>query len=128
MKVNFKVPRSLDGVNYPKGIHTIPDSLASHWYFLAMVQNGNAVVLEAPSKIAPEVPATPEKIPEKAPEAPSTPNYHEHMKQWESEQDKKNAKTEKVETVEQPNKRKDAAAKAAATRAANKAKLKEVAK
>lgn len=131
MKVQFKMPRSLDGVNYSKGVHEVPDSLASHWYFLAMIQNGVAVILEAAGKKQPEAPMVPEKPIEKPEETPSVPNYHEHMAQWESEQDKKNKIETKVENhvvEDKTSKRKEAAAKAAATRAANKAKSKEVGK
>lgn len=48
MKVLFKHPRCIDGVDYHKGEHVLPDSLASHWYFLACVANNAATITEAP--------------------------------------------------------------------------------
>lgn len=46
MRVNFKVPRSIGGKDYPKGIHTVPDSVEKDWYFKAMIKAGSAVVVD----------------------------------------------------------------------------------
>ena len=51
MKVKFKQPRCIDGVDYYVGVCDVPDKIASHWYFLAAVANGVAVVVEAPSQV-----------------------------------------------------------------------------
>ena len=84
MKVLFREPRSINGVDYSKGTHEVPDALEGHWFFKACVVNGSAVVVEKGGQAvkAPEAPKQPE-----APKA-SAPNYHEHMKQWESKADK----------------------------------------
>lgn len=85
MKVNFKVPREIDGVTYQKGVQEVPDSLKKHWYLLAIIQNGNASIVEE-GKPAPVAP----KKKEAAPKLDSPANtYREHQKNWESEEEKK---------------------------------------
>jgi len=85
VKVLFKKPLCIGGVDYSKGTHEVPDSLESHWFFKANLVNGSLSILEKGGQkvVVPE--------PVKAPEAPPKPaeNYHEHMKQWESKEDKK---------------------------------------
>lgn len=83
MKVQFKQPRSLDGVSYAKGIHEVPDSLSGHWYLLAMIQNDVAVILEGPAQEAPPVIEE-----ETVPDLPKSKTYQEHMKEWESKEEK----------------------------------------
>lgn len=106
MKVNFKMPRSLDGVDYKKGTHEVPDSLAKHWYLLAMIQNGVASIVEAPGAVKPQAPVIPETPPPQTPVVPSqpaAPSYHDHMANWESEEEKakKAQATAPVETATQ---------------------------
>lgn len=50
MKVNLKRQVKLDGHVYRIGIQEIPDEVAGHWFFLALVSNGEALVMEAPKK------------------------------------------------------------------------------
>lgn len=52
MKVQVLRPVCFDKVDYPVGIHEMPDQLASHWYFLALVANGSAFIVEAPAGAA----------------------------------------------------------------------------
>lgn len=74
MKVLFKQPRSIDGVDYSKGEHQVPDSLESHWFFKACLVNGSVSVLEKGGvNVVPEAPKVPE-----APQKPA-PNYQEQM-------------------------------------------------
>lgn len=89
MKIQFKMPRSLDGVNYSKGIHEVPDSLSKHWYFLALVQNGDAVILESAKDKTSH-----EEVEEKTVELPA-PTYQEHMAQWKSKEELGEKKTRK---------------------------------
>lgn len=143
MKVLFKVPRSIGGVDYRKGTHEVPDNMASNWYLLAQIQNGNATIVEGPGASKPAPPAPPAQVPAQIdPPKPSAPSYHEHMAQWESEKEKKSSTATQEEATkmvesgeaqipaeavidEKTQKRKDAAKKAAATRAANKAQSKK---
>lgn len=50
MKVQFKYPRCINGQDYQKGIHELPDSVGSDWFFLACVNNGDVVIVGAPAK------------------------------------------------------------------------------
>lgn len=54
MKVNFKVPRAIDGVTYSKGVHEVPDSLRSHWYFLALLGNSEAMLVSNSARVTGE--------------------------------------------------------------------------
>ena len=46
MIVKFKVPRCIDGVNYPVGEHAVDDKYRKHWYFLACLTNGDFLILK----------------------------------------------------------------------------------
>lgn len=48
MKVRFLSPASIDGISYVKGEHELDDSLSIHWYLLALVGDGKAVITEKP--------------------------------------------------------------------------------
>lgn len=50
MKVELKVPSIFNKHHYVPGIHEVPDELAGHWYFLALVANGKVKVLKGPKK------------------------------------------------------------------------------
>jgi hypothetical protein len=68
MKVKFFYPRIFSGTVYPKGIHTVPDSLAQDQYFKILEKTGDVAALptEAPAPKAPE----PESEKAKAPSQP----------------------------------------------------------
>lgn len=51
MKVKFKGPVAVDGVDYNAGEHEFADSYASHWYILALIANGKALVTDLPKSI-----------------------------------------------------------------------------
>ncbi len=59
MRIELKRAASLAGHDYQAGKHEVPDSVASHWFFLALVANGKAVVLEAAKAAAPVVEPAP---------------------------------------------------------------------
>lgn len=82
MKVKFLKPRSIDGVDYSKGIHEVPDKAAKDWFFLACLNNGDLLAVEDAKK---EVKAVEKQEPKK--EEPK--DYREHMSTWESKEDKK---------------------------------------
>lgn len=63
MKVQLKRAAHLGGHDYAKGVHELPDSLASHWFFLALQVDGHAVMLEEPKKIAIDPPMVEEAPP-----------------------------------------------------------------
>lgn len=44
MKVVFKQPRLIDGVFFDKGERDLPKKFENHWYFKALVGNGDVVV------------------------------------------------------------------------------------
>lgn len=49
MKALFKFNREIDGKDYKKGEHELPDSLANHWYLKALVKSGDVnLALAAP--------------------------------------------------------------------------------
>lgn len=48
MLVQFHVPREVQGKDYSKGIHEMPDELSSHPYLNSLVQENYAVILEPP--------------------------------------------------------------------------------
>lgn len=54
MKIEFKTPCLIDGVKYEKGTHEVPESLATHWYVIAMSKDKNAIILEPPKAVEPE--------------------------------------------------------------------------
>lgn len=54
MKVKFSKPVSFDGKNYPVGEHKLADHLAGHWFFLSLIANKKAMVLEKPKGLAAE--------------------------------------------------------------------------
>lgn len=92
MKVLFKQPRSIDGVDYPKGTHEVSDKLKLHWYFIALQVNGD-VTIQAE---APKAPAKKEQTQTKDPVTQDSPagtvsdkTYHQHQADWESKADKK---------------------------------------
>lgn len=110
MKVNFKQPRSIGGVDYRKGIHEVPDSFSGHWYLLACIQNGSALIVEAPSAKS----AIPVKI-QIEDSKQEVKTYHDHMESWES----------KDEVRQKSQKRIEAGKRAAETRAKKKAASKK---
>jgi hypothetical protein len=56
MKVKFNHPRGIDGKTYEAGQeHELHDSTADHWYFKALVKNGDAHVVEGPSSVKSDV-------------------------------------------------------------------------
>jgi hypothetical protein len=65
MKVQFNAPREIDGVNYSVGVHEVPDSLASHWYFMAIVANKVAVKVSDAAKVSEAKPTVRPKAPPK---------------------------------------------------------------
>ncbi len=144
MKVQFKMPREIDGANYPKGTHEVPDSLEKHWYLLACVQNGNAVILEGPKAKKAQAPAPPPppSSPPVAPVAPDVappgPSYQDLLNGGAEQSTPVAPGLPEVPKADPPPssppaqsddeaakkaKRVEAAKKAAATRAANKAKV-----
>ena len=44
MKVEFKQHAQLDGTSYKLGIHEVPDSLSSDWYFKALLKDNLIVI------------------------------------------------------------------------------------
>jgi hypothetical protein len=114
MKVKFLVPRSLDGYDYAKGEQEVPDSLAGHWYLLALIQNGDALVVVGPAEVKPVKPVKPVEQKDET--------YREHMADWVSKDEQKEA-DQKAAPLSKDEKKKATAAKAAATRAAKKAAL-----
>lgn len=120
MKVNFKQPRSIGGVDYRKGIHELPDDLAKHWYLLACLQNGTASIVEAPGAKKASLLKSSEESQIKN---PVVHNYHEYMEKWESKEEKELEVISDKDTVKSK-KRVEAGKKAAETRARNKANSK----
>ena len=49
MKVRLKRPVKLEGKLYTLGVHDIPDGVADHWFFKALVKSHDALVLEEPA-------------------------------------------------------------------------------
>lgn len=49
MRVQFKFPRSIDGTEFTKGIHSIPDEKEGHWFLQGLIKCGDAVIVEAPA-------------------------------------------------------------------------------
>lgn len=77
MKVLFKQPHSINGVDYSKGTHEVPDSLEGHWYFQACKVNGSISIVEKGGQavIVPEVPKAPEEP------KPPVPSYQEEVEE-----------------------------------------------
>lgn len=121
MKVLFKHPRSLGGVDYPKGTHEVPDSEANHWYFLALVQNGDCSVVKDKPQAAAK-PPKPAAKPAEAKPAQAEANLADAKVKPESFQDSQPPKAEG--SGEEKSKKKLAAEKAAATRARRRAEQK----
>lgn len=48
MQVKLKCAVKLHGNLYAPGVHVIPDAALSHWFFLALQKDGNAIVLDGP--------------------------------------------------------------------------------
>lgn len=48
MKVCFNYQRYIDGQLFKEGIHSLDDSLNTHWYFLGLVAAKDVTVLEPP--------------------------------------------------------------------------------
>jgi hypothetical protein len=70
MKVHFKFSRGIDGKIYHKGAHDLDDKLADHWFFKALVKQGDVKVLGAEAaKPSAGLPASPEKALPAAPPA-----------------------------------------------------------
>lgn len=67
MKVQFNRQVAFNNVVYAKGAHIVPDAIYDHWYFKALVKDGEAVVLEAPAKEELESPSYDEVKLEEAP-------------------------------------------------------------
>lgn len=63
MKALFKYPRKIEGQHYAPGMHTMPDALAKHWYFLALINNHDVTMIEKPGEevqdVSPSSPAAP---------------------------------------------------------------------
>jgi hypothetical protein len=55
MQVQFNRPATIGGVTYGKGQHAVPDEHKDDWFFKALVQDGDAVVLRAENAPAPAV-------------------------------------------------------------------------
>lgn len=53
MLVKFKHPVSLDGIDFKAGQQEVPDHFKKHWYFLALVNNGSAMVVGSEKKEEP---------------------------------------------------------------------------
>jgi len=149
-KLQFKMPRQIDGVQYDKGVHTVEDSLLAHWYVLAGITNGVIVVVEGikgnqsapppppPADLkppqVPQQPAAPQAPAAQTPAAPSGTSYPDLMNNGPQDQAPTQVGGQQPPQVpQQPapesdeakkNKRQEAAKKAAATRAANKAAAK----
>lgn len=49
MRVHLKRAACLGGYDYKQGHHEMPDSVASHWFFLALVASGSALITGAPA-------------------------------------------------------------------------------
>lgn len=53
MRIKLHRAAAFGKQDYPCGTHEIPDSFASHWFFVAMVKSGEIEVLDAPQDVAP---------------------------------------------------------------------------
>lgn len=47
MQVQINKPVSIAGLTYGKGQHSIPKEHEKDWYLLALIQDGDAIVLRA---------------------------------------------------------------------------------
>ncbi len=136
MKVLFKRPREIDGVLYTKGTHEVPDETATHWFFLAIVQNGVAVILEGPKGKKVESSLSRSTKDTKPTPVPEVVSYNDYLKAGEAALKKETATqaeaTKMIQTGEatipkdstvdeKSAKRIAAGKKAAATRAAKQA-------
>jgi hypothetical protein len=59
MQVQFNHPVTFGEETYGKGQHSVPDALADDWYFKAMQEDGNAVVLREAEEAEAEAEAKP---------------------------------------------------------------------
>lgn len=57
MQVQFNRPATIGGVTYGKGQHAVPDEHKDEWFFKALVQDGDAVVLRADNPVEVQLPA-----------------------------------------------------------------------
>lgn len=49
MLVKFlRGPRILGGVKYELGVHEVPDQFFKHWFLLALISNGDCLMLQEP--------------------------------------------------------------------------------
>lgn len=55
MKVFFKYIRGLDGKTFAPGIHEMDDKSLEHWFFKALMKQGDVKVLEVPKAEAPSI-------------------------------------------------------------------------
>jgi len=58
MKVQFNAPREIDGVVYTVGTHEVPESLKSHWFFMACLANGVCSYAKATAQVSENKPST----------------------------------------------------------------------
>lgn len=60
MQVQFNRPATIGGVTYGKGQHAVPDEHKDDWFFKALVQDGDAVVLRTDNIVAVQLSAVAE--------------------------------------------------------------------
>ena len=70
MQVQFNRPVTVVGVTYGKGQHAVPDEVKGDWFFEALVQDGDAVILRADNHVEVETPDVVERPVEVAPHEP----------------------------------------------------------
>lgn len=70
MQVQFNRPVTVVGVTYGKGQHAVPESVKGDWFFEALVQDGDAVILRADNHVEAEAQNVVERPVEVVPHEP----------------------------------------------------------